>query len=88
MAALPGTTPREYVRCYHELVAADAVTGRLAIGLLKGHTTTETVDIITTVREAINRDTTHVNGEIELHGFSVGPATHSRATGWHSRACR
>ena len=70
MAVLQGTTSQEYVSCYHELVAADAITGRLAIGSLKPHTTAEVVDIVTTVRGAIDADT-ETSGEIELHGLGV-----------------
>lgn len=71
MAVLQGTTPQEYVTCYHELVAENALTGRLAIGSLKGHTTAETVDIITTVRETIDADTTYADDDLELHGLGV-----------------
>lgn len=74
VAVLQGTTPQEYVSCYHELVAADAVTGRLAIGSLKPHTTAEVVDIVTTVREAIDADT-ETPSEIELHGLGVDVPT-------------
>lgn len=71
MAVLQGTTPKEYVSCYHELVAADALTSRLAIGSLKEHTTDETVDIITTVRETIDEDTAYSDDDLELHGLGV-----------------
>lgn len=71
MAVLQGTTPAEYVQCYHELVARNAVTRRLAIGSLKDHTTPETVDIITTVRETIDADTGYTDDRIELHGLGV-----------------
>ena len=71
MAVLQGTTPREYVDCYHELVKADALTGRLAIGSLKHRSTEETVDIITTVRETIDADTEWSDDDIELHGLGV-----------------
>lgn len=70
IAVLQGTTPQEYVSCYHELVAADAITGRLAIGSLKPHTTAEVVDIVTTVRKAIDADT-KTSRKIKLHGLGV-----------------
>ena len=67
VAVLQGTTPREYVQCYHELIAADAVTQRLAIGSVKGHTTAEVVSIVRRVHEQIRSD----DAGIELHGLGV-----------------
>lgn len=72
MAVLQGTTPDEYVQCYHELVARGALTGRLAIGSLKPHSPSERVDIITAVREQINADT-RTGERIELHALGIGP---------------
>lgn len=71
MAVLQGTTPREYVQCYHEFVAENLVTGRLAIGSLKPHTTAEQVAIITRVRDQIDADTDWTSEQIELHGLGV-----------------
>ena len=71
MAVLQGSRPSEYVDCYHELVAADALTGRLAIGSLKPHTTAEQVAIISRVREQIDADTDWSEDRIELHGLGV-----------------
>lgn len=71
MAVLQGATPEEYVTCYHELVASGLLTGRVAIGSLKPHTTAEQVDIITRVREQIDADTDWSDERIELHGLGV-----------------
>lgn len=79
IAVLQGKSPADYVQCYHELVREQAVTGRLAIGSLKGHTAGETASIIRAVREAIDEDErnlgssqSHVEGNtIELHGLGV-----------------
>lgn len=71
MAVLQGTTPREYVDCYHELVSEDLLTGRLAIGSLKPYSTAKQVAIITRVREQIDADTDWSGDRIELHGLGV-----------------
>lgn len=71
MAVLQGTTPDDYVQCYHELVAQDLLTGRVAIGSLKPHTTAEQVAIVTRVREQIDADTDWTEDRIELHGLGV-----------------
>ena len=64
VAVLQGTTPREYVQCYHELVREDLVTGRLAIGSLKMHTSIEVAQIISAVADVVEPET-------ELHGLGV-----------------
>lgn len=68
IGVLQGVTPGEYVDCYHELAKADSVTGRLAIGSLKGVPTERTVRIITEVRRALDDDG---NDDVELHGLGV-----------------
>lgn len=68
VAVVQGVTPDDYRRCYHELVQADAVTGRLAIGSLKSVPTEQTVRIISAVREALDADG---NDDVELHGLGV-----------------
>lgn len=71
LAVLQGTTPSEYVQCYHELVSRGLLTGRIAIGSLKPHTTAEQVRIITRVREQIDADTDWSEDRVELHGLGV-----------------
>lgn len=68
LAVLQGTSPQEYIDCYHELVRADAVTQRMAVGSLKDYDPAHTATIITRVREA-------VDDSIELHGLGVEAPT-------------
>lgn len=68
IAVLQGVSAEDYIQCYHELVKADALTGRLAIGSLKGVPTEQTVRIITDVRRALDEDG---NDDMELHGLGV-----------------
>lgn len=68
IGVLQGVSPEDYIDCYHELAKADAVTGRLAIGSLKGVSTEHTVSIITEVRRALDDDG---NDDVELHGLGV-----------------
>lgn len=67
VAVLQGAQPRDYVSCYHQLVERELVTERLAIGSLKGLTTRQTVDVITSVRDAVDAD----SHDVELHGLGV-----------------
>lgn len=72
VAVLQGDRIDDYLTCYHELVAADAVTPRLAIGSLKRRPVHEVVSIITTIRQVIDADT-YDRAPIELHGLGVTP---------------
>jgi len=79
IAVLQGQTPADYVKCYHELVRHDALTGRVAIGSLKGHTSAEVASIVRAVRDVIREDERNLGalhghtegGTIELHGLGV-----------------
>ena len=79
IAVLQGTTPGDYVKCYHELVRHDALTSRVAIGSLKGHTSAEVASIVSAVRDVIREDERNLGAlqddtdgsTIELHGLGV-----------------
>lgn len=64
VAVLQGTTPQEYVNCYHNLVRENAVTNRIAVGSLKDHTSVEIKQIIDAIDNV-------VDDAVELHGLGV-----------------
>lgn len=64
VSILQGTTPDEYVQCFHELVNVGAVTGNLAIGSLKGYSPERTARIVSAIDDV-------VPNEIKLHGLGV-----------------